>query len=140
MLLIAVLVQPACLLYTRCVMQAAAAEGCRLMATAQDAGGTAEAAQRAYVMRRLRAVPTAPIFHEGGDEGWTIEVSGSTSQHEASVRIATTARPLPIVGVLSGLLGQTDGSGSVVLEVQVSVTTRPEWLEGGYDEWSSIWG
>lgn len=139
MILMALLVQPACLLYTRCVMQAAAAEACRLVATNSQAIGTVEAAQRSYVLRRLQAVPDIPIFHEGGDDGWLIELSGSTSSHEASARIVTTARPLPFVGVLAGLLGQTDESGGVILEVRVSVITKPDWVEGGYGDWSSIW-
>lgn len=139
MTLMAMLAQPACLLYTRCVMQAAAAEGCRLVATSTRAAGAAPQAQRSYVLRRLAAVPDAPIFHEGGEAGWEIELSGSTQAHAASVRIATTARPLPFVGMLAGLLGQGDGSGGVVLEVSVNHVTRPGWLEGGYDDWASIW-
>lgn len=140
MVLMALLVQPACLLYTRCVMQSAAAEGCRLVATSTRAAGAAPQAQCAYVLRRLAAVPDAPIFHEGGEAGWEIELSGSTSAHAASARITTTARPLPFVGVLAGMMGQGDGSGGVVLEVNVSRATRPGWLEGGYDDWASIWG
>lgn len=111
MVLMALLVQPACLLYTRCVMQSAAAEGCRLVATSTRAAGAAPQAQCAYVLRRLAAVPDAPIFHEGGEAGWEIELSGSTSAHAASARITTTARPLPFVGVLAGMMGQGDGSG-----------------------------
>lgn len=139
MVLMAMLVQPACLLYTRCVMQSAAGEACRLVATSTRAQAAAPTAQRAYVLRRLEAVPPIPLFHEGGDAGWTIEVEGSTEGHEASARIATTARPLPLVGVLAGLLGQTDASGAIVLEVSVSRATRPDWLEGGYDDWVAIW-
>lgn len=139
MLLMALLVQPACLLYTRCVMQSAVAEACRLMATSTRSSGSAMPALRAYVVRRLAAVPDAPIFHEGGSQGWEIELGGSTAEHAASARIRTSARPLPFVGTLAGLLGQVDASGAVVLDVSVSRVTRPDWLEGGYDEWVSLW-
>ncbi len=139
MVLMAMLVQPACLLYTRCVMQSAAAEACRLVATSTRSESGVPAAQRAFVLRRLAAVPNSPIFHEGGEQGWDIELQGSTEGHEAFARIATTVHPLPFVGALAGLVGQAGASGSVRLEVSVSRTTRPEWLEGGYDDWVSIW-
>lgn len=138
MLLIAMLAQPACLLYTRCVMQASAAEGCRLLAT-MDEGTSGSAAARSYMLRRLAAVPDVAIFHEGGDAGWDIELSGDGSAGEASVRISTSVRPLPLMGVLPALLGKGDGAGGVRIEVAASRATRPLWLEGGYDEWASSW-
>jgi hypothetical protein len=138
-LLIALLVQPVCILYTRCVMQSAAAEGCRLMMTASQTDESVSGGYTAYVLRRLRAVPNVSIFHEGGDGGWQIELQGSSSDHRASVHIVGTVKPLPLLGVIPSALGQVNEAGDVVLDVSVQQTTRPGWLEGGYDDWSSIW-
>lgn len=120
-------------------MQAAAAEACRLMGTAPELAAAAPQAQRDYVLRRLAAVPDVDVFHVGGRAGWDIELEGGTQAHEARARIATTARPLPLLGVLPAMLGRTDGLGNVVLEVEVRTVTRPGWLEGGYGSWSSVW-
>lgn len=139
MLCMALLAQPACLLYTRAVMQSAAAEACRLMATAPETTAAAPQAQRDYVLRRLAAVPDVEAFHVGGRAGWDIELEGGTGSRTARARIATTARPLPLVGVLPALLGRADGDGNVKLEVEVEAATRPGWLEGGYGSWSSVW-
>jgi hypothetical protein len=139
MLMLAMLVQPACILYTRCVMLSAAAEGCRLMATADPDAGQAEQSCLDYVRRRLGAVPDVPIFHVGGQDGWSIELGGGVSEHEASARIVGTVTPLPLLGVIPALLGETDGEGNVVVEVGVTQTTRPSWLDGGYDDWTADW-
>lgn len=139
MVCMALLTQPVCILYTRCVMQAAAAEACRLMATEPTQVNVAPQAQRDYVLRRLVAVPNADVFHVGGEAGWTVELEGSTGGHAARARIATSVRPLPLVGVLPALLGKSDGAGNVLLEVEVETVTRPEWLEGSYGSWASTW-
>lgn len=139
MVCLALLVQPACLLYTRAVMQAAAIEGCRLAATPPVTGNIADQAYRAYILRRLAAVPDAALFHEGGEEGWDIRVEPACDGAESHVVIQTKARPLPFVGALASLMGVTDGGGSVILKVEASTWARPTWVEGNYDDWSSIW-
>lgn len=139
LLCLGLLLQPACLLYTRAVMQAAAAEGCEVMAVRPASVGTSDLANRAYVLRRLKAVPEVPLFHQGGSQGWHIEMAGGGASDTARVRIETTARPLPLLGLLPALLGQLDGEGNVRLSVEVEVATRPEWVEGSYESWSSAW-
>lgn len=99
------LAQPAIILYDRAVMEAAAAEGCRMLETL--APGDEDAA-RAAVERRLDAIPDAPIFHSGG---WTIELSGGEGQEYASVRIEHALEPLPLMGAGMGLLGLTGPGG-----------------------------
>lgn len=99
------LAQPAIVLYDRAVMEAAAAEGCRMLETL--APGDEDAA-RAAVERRLDAIPDAPIFHSGG---WTIELSGGEGQEYASVRIEHALEPLPLMGVGMGFLGLTGPGG-----------------------------
>jgi hypothetical protein len=61
------------------------------------------------------------------------------SEHEASARIVGKVTPLPLLGVIPALLGETDGEGNVVVEVGVTQTTRPSWLDGGYDDWTADW-
>ena len=60
--LILLALQPVCLLYTRAVMESAAAETARLMTTT-----TAEDDDlKEFTRRRLAAVPNVSIFHAGG--------------------------------------------------------------------------
>lgn len=135
MVCLTLLVQPMCLLYTRCVMQSAAAEGCRLLATAT--GDTDDAACEQYVRRRLSAVPQTDVFLAGD---WQVELQGNAESDEVGVRIVGYARPLPLVGVVSALLGPVDQAGNVELKVSVTRCARPGWVEGGYSDWTSIWG
>ena len=134
MVCLALLVQPMCLLYTRCVMQSAVAEGCRLLATAT--GDTDDAACEQYVRRRLSAVPQADVFLTGD---WQVELQGNAESDEVGVQIVGHARPLPLVGVVAALLGPTDQAGNVELKVSVTRCARPGWVEGGYSDWTSIW-
>ena len=110
--------QPACLLYTRCVMEGAAVEVARLAATAREGLDV-----RPFALRRIAAVPEVSVFHVGGQQDW--EVSGH-------------ARPLPLLGGICGLLGESDEKG-LVLEARVTASTRPDWLEGSYGDWVGMW-
>ena len=139
MVCLALLVQPACVLYTRGVMYAAAAEACRLMATPPTSSAVADAARREYVLRRLGAVPDLDVFHVGGDEGWHIELVGEAGSHVTGAYIATWVRPLPFLGVVAALLGPSDGNGNVLVEVTVGQTVKPDWVEGSYAGWSHLW-
>ncbi len=134
MLLLALLLQPVFLLYTRACMQQAAAEGVRLLATREGSGAATDDACVEYVRRRLAAVPDVPAFHTGD---WEVELTGDASG-EASVKVVGRLRPLPLVGVLASAFGETDGD-CVVLTVEASGTARPSWLEGGYSDWVKVW-
>lgn len=133
MLLIGMLVQPVCLAYTRSVMCSAAAEAARAMLSASDR--TDEV--RAFVLRRLAAIPEVPLFHVGGDDDWDIALE--TSGHEVSVRLTGHARPLPLVGLLASSFSESDGDG-IVLRTELVSRVRPEWLGGDYDAWIGMWG
>ena len=135
MIVLALLLQPAMLLYTRAVMSGAAAEGARLATTSSS--DEMESLVDGYVRRRLRAVPDVACFHEGGGDAWDIDVR----QDGGRVRIAVRgrARPLPLVGVTAGLVGQMDG-GSVILSAEVERDMRAEWVGGDYDDWVATWG
>ena len=134
MLLLALLLQPVFLLYTRASMQQAAAEGVRLLSTREGSGAATDDACVEYVKRRLAAVPDVPAFHTGE---WEVEVMGDASG-KASVKVVGHLRPLPLIGVLASALGEADGD-CVVLTVEASGGARPSWLEGGYCDWVKVW-
>ena len=135
MVVLALLLQPAMLLYTRAVMSGVAAEGARLATTAtQDEMGSLV---DGYVRRRLKAVPDIACFHAGGADAWEVEVESDGARVRVSVR--GHARPLPLVGVTAGLVGQMDG-GDVLLSAEVERGMRSEWVGGDYDDWIASWG
>lgn len=131
--------QPAISLYDRMVMEAAAAEGCRVLETLPEADS--EEAQ-AYVRRRLEAIPSVAAFHEGA---WSIEVAGAGQQSaHASVRISHVYRPLPLIGSAMGLVGLADGDGRVRQEVFRQVNVHDDWalhssLGLQFDAWVGRW-
>ncbi len=129
---LALLAQPACLLYTRSVMSGAAADAARLAATSSDTG-----AVEAFVRRRLRAVPEVGVFHEGGEEDWSVSIEGAGGG-TARVKVSGHARPLPLMAAISGALLGADGSG-VVLEAESEVDARAGWVEGSYAAWVGVW-
>lgn len=133
--LIALLAQPACVLYTRSVMAATAGELARLAATSRGS----EEDLRSFALRRLAAVPNVPVFHTGGSQAWEVSCEGPNEQGRVSVSIEGRARPLPLFGALVAALGTVDG-GEVVIRAEVSCALRAEWLEGSYDEWVGMWG
>ena len=134
MVVLALLLQPAMLLYTHAVMSGAAAEGARLATTAtQD---EVDSLVGAYVRRRLRAVPDVACFHEGGPDAWDVDVE--QSEGRVCVAIGGHASPLPLVGVTAGLVGQMDEEG-VLLSAMAERRMRAEWVGGDYDDWIATW-
>lgn len=133
--LVALLVQPACVLYTRSVMASAASELVRLAATSRDSDETL----RDFALRRLAAVPDVSVFHEGGPASWEVEVAGPDEDGHVAVTIAGRVRPLPVLGVLATALGRPEGD-LVVVEVEAEGPVRAAWVEGGYDAWVEMWG
>ena len=131
--ILGLLLQPAVLVFNRCVMQEAASETCRVLAT----NTASEHSMRAFALRRLAAIPDIALFHEGGDSGWELVFTGSGSS-DVSVKIRHKARPLPLFGVLAGLGGQGDGK-SVVQECEARSAIRPDWAAGSPDAWIGAW-
>ena len=129
--------QPICLLYTRAVMESAAAETARLMVTADEGD---EEGCRSFALRRLSAVPDVEIFHAGGPLSWEIELSyAEAGAGRVAVSIAGAVSPLPVLGAFAGAFGSTNSQGDVVMEVEVAYEGRPAWLEGDYDAWTQVW-
>lgn len=128
--------QPVCLLYTRAVMESAAAETARLMITAD---GDAEESVRAFALRRLAAVPDVSMFHAGGPLSWDIDLVPADAKGIVTVSIEGAVTPLPVLGAFAQMLGSTDARGNVLLAVEVSYGGRPEWMEGDYEAWTEHW-
>ena len=140
-LLMLMLIQPAIFLYDRMVMENAAAEGCRLLAT--DPGSTS--ACDAFIRHRLSAIPQHHCFHvhEGGCS-WDIQLSGNDNADRVSVRIANELKPLPLFDAASTLLGMTNSNGNLELSVAVSSQTQPDWVGGieagrSPSDWPGAW-
>lgn len=125
MVLFLLLLQPGIILYDRVIMEGAAAEGCRLLATAADPGQVEDD----YIRRRLSAVPQTDIFHvhEAGCT-WKIELDGDERASEVSVRISTEVQPLPLMGAAFTLLGAANAAGNLEVEVEHTMQTKDAWV------------
>lgn len=135
LVLIALLVQPACVLYTRSVMAATAGELSRLVVTLR----ASQDEVRSYALRRLSAVPEVSVFHEGGPGAWEVSVEGPGEDGRVRVGIEGRVRPLPLLGAIVSALGTSEG-GLVTLRVETSSDLRASWIGGAYEEWIEMWG
>lgn len=128
-ILMLLLIQPGILLYDRMVMNAAAAEGCRLLATSGGSFGSSEGSCEAYIRHRLASIPPHPCFHIH-DSGctWDIDCSGNESAGQVRVSISNKVRPLPLFDAGAALLGLTDGDGNLTVRVEAHAPTQPGWV------------
>lgn len=134
----ALLLQPAVLLYDRCVMQSAAAEACRLQAT----HSCGEAALKAFVERRLAALPALDLFHTAACP-WRVTVEGGGYGVSAAVCVEGHVRMLPLMGITASTLAEDAGDGCALMRCQAESSLSPSWLDGvsaGPEEWMSQWG
>ena len=127
--LLLLLLQPGIVMYDRVVMASAAAEGCRLLATATAAQGDMEESCEAFIRHRLSAVPQHECFHvhEGGCS-WDIQMIGGEGVSTATVRIGNEYRPLPLLDVAATLLGLTNERGNIEMSVETTLSTQPAWV------------
>ena len=93
---------------------------------------------RPFALRRLAAVPEVSVFHVGGQQDWEVSTEGPDERGLVKVLLSGHARPLPLLGGICGLLGESDEKG-LVLEARVTASTRPDWLEGSYGDWVGMW-
>lgn len=139
MLLVLLLLQPGILLYDRIAMAGAAAEGCRVLTTA-SAGETGFV--RDYVLRRLSAVPQADIFHVHSTGcTWQVALTGDEAAADVSVAVSTEVQLLPLIGSAAALAGMASEDGHVVLSVESSAKTQPDWVDRGSGpaDWIGSW-
>ena len=136
--------QPMILLYNRMIMENAAAEGCRLLATATVMGAYSDQKYEGYIKRRLAAIPPVDIFHAHvGNKTWDIELIGDESSSNVSVSITNKLRPLPLLGWGSSLVGMCDADGYLTQEVVATVPSQPAWVwqnsSGCAADWARQW-
>lgn len=129
LLMLMLLIQPGILLYDRMVMNAAASEGCRLIAT--QGADAVPAACEGYVKRRLGSVPQQENFHvhEGGCS-WVIEFEGNENAEEVGVSIENQVKPLPFFDFGSRALGLVNENGNFEQKVTVSAVSKSPWVAG----------
>lgn len=139
MVLVLLVLQPGILLYDRIVMEGAAAEACRLLATA-PADQTPIC--RDYVLRRLSAVPQADIFHvHTSGCTWDVRLTGDEASGAVQAEITTEVQPLPLVGSAAALLGACNEQGNVVVSVSCTRNVQPDWVDmgSGPEGWVGSW-
>lgn len=119
----ALMLQPALLLYCRCVMDGAAAEACRLAAT----GTCGEDAVKAFALRRLDALPAIDIFHAQGCD-WELCLDDA-GKGQAQVTIRSHVKLLPLVGMTASTLTTPAGDGCGEISCVAKTSVLPTWLE-----------
>ena len=124
------LIQPGIILYDRMVMNYAAADGCRLLATSTTESGLDQDKCKDLIRRHLGAIPQHDLFHRhGGSCTYRIETQGDDSAGQVSVRISNELRLLPLFANIGSALGAAPG-GYIDIQVEQHASTRPHWLEG----------
>jgi hypothetical protein len=129
LLVLLLLIQPAILLYTRLVMQSAAAETCRIVATESLMEKNADAVE-GYAKRRLAAIPQQDNFHVHEPTcSWTINYTGDETTNEVSVEITNEIKPLPLFDFGLKALGVLNDAGNYSLSVTQRLTTKNTWVQ-----------
>lgn len=132
LLLLMLLMQPGIILYDRMVMQGAAAEGCRMLATRTASDDSA--AYEAAIRRHLGAVPQQDNFHvHAAGCSWEIVLRGDEGSGEVAVSIEGQMRPLPLFDFGMAALGLTNEAGAFVQRVEVRMPAYGAWI-GASDE------
>lgn len=126
------LLQTLCLFYTKAIMYSASQQAIRALQTTTDTG-----AVQAFVKRRLAMVPEVSLFHNGGMQDWIVDCAKSEA-HLCQITIRGHAKPLPLFYGALRLFVDADEKG-IVLEEKTSSRVRPQWLEGDYEAWVSLW-
>lgn len=131
LLMLCLLLQPACLLYPRIMMCYAAGDVGRMAATVL-LGGVGSHTQEhleELVRTRLSGVLPTSIFHVGGAQDWDVKVSIQEwgESGEAHICIGHRIKPLPLFSPLLGALGALDGEGNLYQEISTTVRLQPIW-------------
>ena len=141
-IVVLLIIQPGIVMYDRMVMRAAAAEGCRVLATLPS---NQTSVCEDYVLRRLESVPQQRLFHEhAGGCSWKVSVEGNETSEQTSVEITNKIKPLPLIGQGAALLGMLDANGYLTISVHESYAVQPSWaaqsaLGSGSQAWIGTW-
>lgn len=144
LLTLLMLIQPAILLYTRMVMEGAAAEGCRVLATESALEQNTEEVED-FIKRRLASIPQQANFHVHEPEcTYTITKSGNEGTSEVSVEITSEIKPLPLFDFGLAALGVLNENGNYQLKVSKQLKTKAAWVQasgmaGDPAQWISRW-
>lgn len=129
LLALLLLIQPAILLYTTLVMQGAAAETCRIVATESLMEKNVNAVED-YAKRRLAAIPQQDSFHVHEPScTWIVTYTGDESTSEVSVEITNEVKPLPLFDFGLEALGVLNDKGNFQLKVSHHLTTKNTWVQ-----------
>ncbi len=131
LMIIALLVEPVCILYTKTVMDGACAEGLRVATTSSDTELI-----ESYIKRRLKAIPEIHLIHKRGDDHSKISID--KKENYGLIEITCHVAAMPPIGWCLFLAGQTDNQG-IVLHSSLSASTYPDWIEGSYADWIAFW-
>lgn len=128
-LLLLLLIQPGILIYNLTVMEAAASEGCRILATKPVQSDQSSQLYHDYVMRRLGSMPPQEIFHvhEGGCT-WNVSLNGDETTETVDVEISHKVKLLPLLDVGASVFGISNSSGQIEQKVSRSMPTQPQWV------------
>jgi hypothetical protein len=144
LLALLLLIQPAILLYTTLIMQSAAAETCRIVATESLMEKNAEAVE-GYALRRLAAVPQQENFHVHNPTcSWKITYTGDETASEVWVEISNEVKPLPLFDFGLKALGVLNENGNYQIKISHHLTTKSAWaqaspLGNNPNDWIERW-
>lgn len=144
LLALLLLIQPTILLYTTLVMQGAAAETCRIVATESLMEKNVDAIED-FAKRRLAAVPQQDNFHVHEPScTWVITYTGDESTSEVTVEITNEVKPLPLFDFGLEALGVLNDEGNYQLEVSHHLATKSAWVQQNPlgtdpDQWIERW-
>lgn len=133
LLLLILLIQPGILLYNRMIMESAAAEGCRLLATRSEAYGSTDSYE-ATIRRHLGSIPQQENFHvHQASCSWKIVLEGSEQTAQVKVSIENQVKPLPFFDFVAQSMGLTNEEGNFVQSVEVQRECRQSWVQESED-------
>lgn len=129
MVCLLLVIQPGILLYDRMVMESAAAEGCRILATRTTSQQTDDTHYENFVRHRLGSIPEHESFHIHDPAcAWDIKLNGSETTPSVSVTITNKLHLLPLFDFGAQVAGLLDESGAFLLSVTVEMPTQPDWV------------
>lgn len=128
LLTLLLLIQPGILLYTYLVMESAAAETCRIVAT-ESLLEQNYASVDSYAKRRLAAIPQQENFHVHDPAcTWFIDYGGNETTGGVEVEIQTEVKPLPFFDFGLDALGLLNQNGNIVLKAHHYLDTKSDWV------------